>query len=532
MKKIKKQTNGKNSSADKKITPVMPQIKTIVMLMLENRSLDNVLGFLYPEGGDLPSSVYPPGSPPTFNGASTTMSNRIQGESSPFCVTNGTIPNGNNSEMQQPDYDPGEKFDDVTIQLYGDESGNLPAGNFWETLPTMQGFAYDYQKVNSHGNCQSIMGAYNPEQLPVINGLAKNFAVSDRWFCSVPTQTFPNRAYSVCGTSLGNLTNSEIDDTTYSRTNTIFNELSNNSEKTWGIYWQSDNGLASGTNENGVVATQWLFPMINSAFGSGSGQISPFNSSEQKDPGTFMGQLELGILPNFCYIEPKWGGGLWPCPFIQGNDYHPSAYVSNGDFDLNTLYEKLKAHKQWEEMLFIITFDEHGGTYDHEPPTQTVNPDGKNGDNNFAFNRLGVRVPTILISPFIPKGLVFRSPQYDSTEALQPDFDHTSFIATILKWAGINPKKANLGKRVQVAPTFENVLSETARDNFPEFTPQPGYSGSCNIDIFNEVPPNDADGNPMKPRPITIQEFREAFDSCKDNPSELSAVFRKLRYGV
>ena len=128
----------------------------------------------------------------------------------------------------------------------------------------------------------------------------------------------------------------------------------------------------------------------------------------------FSSALAAGVdVPSFCYLEPFWGGGKgYPTgnDFIglQGNDYHPPAWIGPAENDLNVLYETLRASKQWDHMLFIITFDEHGGTWDHVSPSATVAPDGN--VSTFDFKTLGVRVPTILVSPYVAPGTVFRAP--------------------------------------------------------------------------------------------------------------------------
>ncbi|MBM4208684.1 MAG: hypothetical protein FJ190_12040 [Gammaproteobacteria bacterium] len=180
----------------------MPQVKTIVMLMLENRSLDTVLGWLY--SGSAPAAVYPPGSSPTFDGIPANSSNSYKNTA--YAPQNGT--QGYSEACRVPAYDPGEPMPDVLVQLYGDAQGNTPS-NPWSQTPTMQGFAYNYYADYIH-SVGEVMGAYSAEQLPVLYGLAENFAVSDRWFASVPTQTNPNRAFSICGTSLGAEVNSDI----------------------------------------------------------------------------------------------------------------------------------------------------------------------------------------------------------------------------------------------------------------------------------------------------------------------------------
>src|SRR6185295_3019398 len=95
-------------------------------------------------------------------------------------------------------------------------------------------------------------------------------------------------------------------------------------------------------------------------------------------------------LPDFSYIEPFWGGG-YGLPTgddfigLQGNDYHSPAWVGPAEFDLNEMYNALRSSTYWDEMLFVITFDEHGGTWDHIPPLQTVKPDAYPGARPFHF---------------------------------------------------------------------------------------------------------------------------------------------------
>lgn len=518
---MSKKNNSIDSNKSASITPVMPQIKTVVMLMLENRSLDNLLGFLYPDG-ETPNAVFPAGSSAQYDGASTSNYNAYHGKK--YFVTNGTLPTLTTSALQQPDYDPHEEFQNIINQLYADDYGKLPSGNVWENTPTMSGFAWDYDEFYTTN--QSVMGSYSATQLPILYGLAKNYAVSDRWFSSVPTQTFANRAYAACGTSLGKLVNSEIDDTTYANTPTIFNVLGN-ANKTWGLYYQGGLGseIASGVPPWDVF-TQYIFPQINNA---PNGQVSPFD--DPTNSNSFLQNLSAGTLPNFCFLEPKWGGGPTAVLSIQGNDYHPVSNVGPCEYDLNTLYEALIASPQWENMLFVITFDEHGGTYDHVPPTTTISPDNIPGDSNFQFNRLGVRIPTLLISPFIGESVVFRSPVTGSTDVPQADFDHTSIVATLLKWAGIDPSTAGLGDRVAIAPTFEDVLSTSPRTSTPTFTVPQGYeSFTTGFDPFNDPAPLDANGVPMKPIPVNVKDFRAVCELYKNNSDELYHQLRKLRY--
>jgi phospholipase C len=212
-------------------------------------------------------------------------------------------------------------------------------------------------------------------------------------------------------------------------TDTIFNRLTTLG-KSWKLYY-------SDVRANDVSYTEYTFPRI------------PHGYSTKID--SFYQDARDGKLPEFSYIEPTWTG-----IGTDGTDYHPPSFVGAGEEFLLNVFTALRNSPQWKDMLFIVTFDEHGGTYDHVPPPGTaINPDGQVSENGFKFDQFGARVPTLLISPYIAKETVFRSEN-------GPDepYDHTSFIKTILMWAGMKQEDIQLFKRVDNAPTFEGVLSD------------------------------------------------------------------------
>jgi phospholipase C len=124
------------------------------------------------------------------------------------------------------------------------------------------------------------------------------------------------------------------------------------------------------------------------------------------------------------------------------------------------VYNTVRYGPQWRNTLLILTFDEHGGTYDHVPPPWGAkSPDGLPGENGFQFNMFGARVPTILVSPFVYPSTVFRAPEENIPNNKFP-FDHTSFIKTLLMWAGVyDSQGGNYGLRMPYAQTFEGVLA-------------------------------------------------------------------------
>jgi phospholipase C len=426
---------------------VLPQITTVVHLMMENRSFDTLVGWLY--AGKTPKHFWPLSNTKPYDGL---VAGRFHNPAWSFGSVKQypVVPVPNEYVAERiPAYDPAEAMRETTItgevtwngvmnQLFGNQNiiAAMPKDG---THANMLGFLQDYYAdymVDWKG--LDILWAYTAPQLKYINNLAFLYAVSDHWFSSVPTQTNPNRAYSLCGTSLGREANSNWEAVEQFKTQTLFNVLAQ-AGKSWGLYYED-------IWQNGQCFTQYTFPYLSQAR---SGEIATIDQFKQR--------AAQGTLPNFCYLEPKWGYGKGGA-YHQGTDYHPPTLVAPGDRYLWDIFVACKTSPQWENLLFVVTFDEHGGTYDHVTPTwKAINPDGINGTRwGFDFTLFGARVPTLLISPYVASGTVFREPP-NSTYP----YDHTSFIKTMLLWAGVDPATAGLGKRVPAAPSFDGVLSST-----------------------------------------------------------------------
>ena len=522
----------------------LPQVKNIVFLMLENRSLDNLLGWLYQDSA--PQHVYPSNRAKEYDGlvAGKYSNPDMSGKPIPVIQLSeddwewGRIPWYDPFEALRatPDNDPRVLLDNwnlddwngVMNQFFGGKNRieRLPAPS--DGPPEMQGFLQDYYDSQmSEWNGHDILWTYTREQAKVINALARQYAVSDRWFCSVPSQTNPNRAYSICGTSLGNESNGDIFASQQYQALTIFNVLKGAS-KTCGLYWDDE-------YESGKSYTEYTFPHMSGTF-----------TSHTIDD--FCNQAKEGSLPDFSYLEPdwtifeKWGiGGLFGAPpYKTGTDYHPNGDISSGETFLHRIYQAVRGGPQWKNTLFIVTFDEHGGTYDHVAPKWGAkNPDGIDGiENGFKFNLFGARVPTILISPFVKPSTVFRAPE-DSTY----DFDHTSFIATILRWAGVDPSSAGLGERVKLAPTFEGVLDDNVVNSETVMT-EPCRSAGPAAAMKNQVQPAVSpealkavlDGIPVAPLKVilrsntTLDGVKADAARYRQDPKKFRAI-RKIQRG-
>ncbi len=431
---------------------LLGKIEQVVMLMLENRSFDSCLGYLYSKTSP-PANVIPPpaAGKPAFYGldfATTDLTNHAKIHGSFW----RQAPQPSVRATNSPGTDPFETYEHVNAQLFGVQN-NPEAGR----TPGMKGFLADFAlrwSVNPTlaeiDQILQIMSIYTPADLPVLSTLAASYAVCDRWFSSVPTQTNANRAFSLAGTSLGEVNNGlygagwinewvEVDSF---KTETVFNVLHRGGFSSWAIFYYHDYPPGIG-----APYTKTSFPMIE----------------EYADPtfhpiAKFLEMAEKGTLPAFSYIEPAWGGAIFEFFAVNGTDYHPPADTIQGEAELRRLFEALFSNANWEKTLFIITFDEHGGTYDHVPPPWGALPPWGKGrpsyhlEKDFRFDRFGVRVPTILVSPLIAPNTVFRSPT-------GVPYDHTSLIATILDWQQIDKHTWNLGARVAAAPTFDNVVT-------------------------------------------------------------------------
>lgn len=183
---------------------------------------------------------------------------------------------------------------------------------------------------------------------------------------------------------------------------------------------------------------------------------------------TFKDHAERGTLPNYAVIEQH----FFDTKGSPANDDHPSHDVSEGQKLIKEIYETLRASPQWNESALIITYDEHGGFYDHVPtPVKGVpSPDGIVGPAPFYFNfdRLGIRVPTILISPWIEKGTVIHEPDGPTPTS---QFEHSSVPATVKKL--FNLSSGHLTKRDAWAGSFEKyfTMRDSPRTDCPEKLP-------------------------------------------------------------
>jgi len=218
------------------------------------------------------------------------------------------------------------------------------------------------------------MGYYDQTDLPYYYGLYTTFATGDRYFCSAQTQTFPNRLYFLAATSFGHIRND-----TFSLPNpSIFNVLDQGGI-TWRIY-----ASAAPASYGGL-----FFQYVASR-----AAVRVFPISQ------YMADLAAGTLPQVSFVDPVITGH----PRTE-NDEHPIANVQVGQQFVASIVNALMASPEWATSVFFLTYDEHGGFYDHVPPPAATPPDNigpilLNGDPPGSFNVYGVRVPVVAVSPY------------------------------------------------------------------------------------------------------------------------------------
>ena len=403
-------------------------IKHVVVLMLENRSFDSMLGMLY-------------ASDTTFDGLTGTEQNTWHkpgglSQSVPVWKSPALTP----TAATIPDPDPGELFTDIRMQIQGLIADGKPNPG----PAAMDGFVDNYMRqppadraTDPAPDPAAVMHYLTPDQVPVISTLAREFGVSDRWHASAPCQTWPNRFFAHAATANGYVNNSPTH-FPY-KMETVFNRL-DDANQSWRVYFHD-------VPQSATLARLW------------DKVLTHFRYFEED----FVKDAKNGTLPTYSFIEPRYFTeaviGKMP------NDQHPPHDVVYGEALIATVYNAVRGGKGWMNTLLIVTYDEHGGCYDHVVPPKATPPGGATPDG-FAFDAFGVRVPAVIISPYVPKGAKIRP------KAGTP-FDHTSIFATLRKLFGLK----SLTPRDDAAPDLLHALTDSPRKDclesiaVPTFTP-------------------------------------------------------------
>jgi len=381
--------------------PFRPPIKHVIVLMMENRSFDHMLGSLKKID-------------PRVDG--------LTGDESNPDSTGAIVKVQPLADFQgQLEHDPGHHFSAVDLQIFG---GNTSP----ERTASMQGFVKSYaQQGVSASRSHAIMYYFSQDKLPVLATLAMEFAVCDRWFSSVPGPTIPNRAFAHYGTSFGHVNM----DLFYTR--------------------MAYKSIYERMVEGGRTAKIYFYDQVSSTM-----EIVNLLQHQPELAGTFqqfLNDAKNGSLPEYSFIEPNYSDHDSDAGLVLASDEHPDHNVQAGELFIGSVYNAIRNNEVvWQSSILLITYSNHGGIYDHVPPPNAT-PDGFVAQPNqtgtekaFTFDRLGVRVPAVIISPWIPRGTI------DHTV-----YDHASIPATVSKLFLSGPQR--ISPRERSAQTFDRVLT-------------------------------------------------------------------------
>jgi phospholipase C len=406
-------------------TDLIPEIKHIVVLMMENHSYDNYLGMLTGRGEGFP--LGPAGAPDVTNPRSG----------------GGPVPAHHlASTVQEPD---------VPTQSWH-------ASHLQRSAGACDGFVTSAQALLPGRDPTVPMGYWTEQDLPFYYGLAKTFPLADHWFCSCLGPTFPNRRFLIAGTAHGLVDDLPFELVDYPPAGTIFDMLTKH-----GISWvnyhyvsRASIVLKRALGGRGLVALRrfvslgrWFPPLVSAERGNKSftADVYPLGLApcllHLRSADQFFAAADSGTLPSFSIVDPD---------FDAFSEENPQE-IRNGESFAAEVINRVMYGQGWPGTLLIWVYDEHGGYYDHVPPPAAPPPDDVEGRSLLTmpawvraclrpffaryiagieqkdagprqYDRYGFRVPAVIVSPYARPGHV-------CSQVL----DHTSVLKLIeQKW--------------------------------------------------------------------------------------------------
>ncbi len=371
-------------------------VRHVVLLMFENHSFDQMLGCFKQVHADL-AGVDP--NKPGVNRADGTEFKQAE------------------TTERQMLLDPRHEVNHVLAQM-ADHNG---------------GFVADFAKARPDSTPeqrQFVMGYYPLDFLPALHRLAREFLICDHWFSSLPGPTWPNRFFALTGTSSGRVNmpeddehGADIEGWFQQEQATVFDRLGENGIS-WKIYFHDIPQSICLVHQRQPERVARYFP------------VEQFHEDARGPEADF---------PAFCFIEPDYNG-------VTENDDHPPHDVMKAQKLLADVYNALRANPDlWASTLLVVLYDEHGGFYDHVEPPGAVPPDDHHEE--YTFDRLGIRVPALLISPWVDQGL-------DATV-----FDHTSLLKYLTEKWGLGPLR---NRTAQASSIGKLLRRDTTRNGTVE----------------------------------------------------------------
>ena len=366
-------------------------IKHVVLLLLENRSFDQMLGCF--------QEVYP-----NLDGIDANAPPRVNSDGVKQYQQEPT-------KTEQIPVDPRHETAHVFNQLKDENSGFV------------RDFAEFYGVTASDDDRKLIMSYYPRMFLHALHRMARDFTICDHWFSSVPGPTWPNRFFAFSGTASGRvdmpngIRHPDLDNLIFRQHQTTLFDRLNEAGRSWKVYYYDFPSSLILTHQR-ELHNLLKYHKIDKFFQE-------------------VAHLKADDFPEFSLIEPKYSGQ-------DQNDDHPPHNIMKGEKLIADVYDAIRSNAElWKSTLLVIVFDEHGGFYDHVSPPPAVPPDEH--QEEYAFDRLGVRVPAVLVSPLVGK-------RVESTQ-----FDHTSLLKYMVNKWNLGP----LGARTAAANSIGVAITES-----------------------------------------------------------------------
>jgi phospholipase C len=338
-------------------------IDHVVVLMMENRSFDHMLGALKTDQGY----------------AARAQVEGLTGTESNLSATGTTVQVHRLNNFEP--IDPPHEWDECHAQFNGGKN---------------DGFVKEHEGPSQ----TEVMGFHDRTQIPFYYWLADNFTICDHWFASVMGPTWPNRFYLHAGTSAG--------------TKDVTPFFSDGPD----TLWDRMKELNLGAKNYAAGSTSWYI-------GAFIGKATSYNPTAPI--GEFFTAAQNGTLPPFSVIDPD----------FSANDDHPSHNIKLGQAFVASIYKAIAESPAWFKTLLIVTYDEHGGFFDHVPPPKAP-------DDSPEFEQFGFRVPAFVIGPTVRKGHVCKT-----------QLDHTSVGATLRTRFGLKHLSFRMDKANDIADAID-----------------------------------------------------------------------------
>jgi phospholipase C len=441
------------------------RIKTIVIVMMENRSFDNLLGYL----------CLPPNNWKNVEGLATTqqwldkVASIHEGTKyRPFLLTD---------PYDLIDADPPHERDPIAIQMGEPVNGIFPMNGFVTNYAIAKG-----AKPLTATSQPPVMGYFGADQAPVTDFFAQNFAICDHWFSALPAGTQPNRLVAMSGFSKIDVNQQPLPDQEL-----VYDWLTRNGIR-WRVYHQGVPFFA--------LMPRWIPDIVREEHFRPFAQL--FNDVQNEPPGE---------LPQVIFIEPTYTDAPHIGP--SSDDHAPSAIKGGQAFLLEAYLSMTRLPDLWSGTVIIVTYDEHGGFFDHVPPPAIRTDPPAGAHYQRGFETLGVRVPAFVISPFVKPKTVFNG-----------RLDHTSILKFIGQKFGAHERYSDLVDQRDVG-SVSDVLND-----LDSHRPAPAVPSLVPY-LQKEPPPA---GFLPGVAPVTPNEraFQDALDTIRAHPEKLAGKFDDL----